>query len=241
MSENIAEAPRMKAAVSIMDPLTVEDELREFVQINDRIDLYIVTDPNLIVLSFLIDGERRDEEVLVPLFQMYFDSIEENQKLTDVWFINKNLYQIAVSIIKSGPKIHGLLILGDRVDDELALNLKYMTNSDVSFIVNEFVLGSTIENFERILLLEAVDAADRITPGGMNSGPEQFINTFDLDDAVHLYIKGNFPGYPQANYFLSQSNDSETTLLGELRLIFILVGISAVAVVFLFSFLWLGT
>ena len=111
-----------------------------------------------------------------------------------------------------------------------------MTDSDVSFIVNEFVLGSTIENFERILLLEAFDAADRIALGGMSSGPEQIINTFVLDDAFHLYIKGNFPGYPQANYFLSQSNDSETALLRDLQLIFILVGISAVAVVFLLGF-----
>ena len=112
-----------------------------------------------------------------------------------------------------------------------------MTDSDVSFIVNEFILGSIIENFERILLLEAFDAADRIALGGMSSGPEQIINTFVLDDAFHLYIKGNFPGYPQANYFLSQSNDSETALLRDLQLIFILVGkISAVAVVFLLGF-----
>ncbi len=119
LSENIAESPRMKAAASIMDAPTLDDELLEFAQINQRIDLYIVTNPNL----------------------------------TDVWIVDENLYQITGSIIRSGSKIHGLLLICDRVDYELAKTLKEMTESDVSFIVNQTVLGSTIDSFERLLLL----------------------------------------------------------------------------------------
>jgi HAMP domain-containing protein len=235
LSENIAESPRMKAAASVMDAPTLDEELREIAQINQRIDLGNFTNPDLEVMSYLIGGERQDTTLLIPAFQEYVENIENNPSLTDVWLVDESLYQIAGSIIRSGPKIHELLLIGDRVDDELANTLKEMTDSDVSFIVNRSVLGSTIDECERLLLLQAFGNINRLQFSGVSSDPSQIVSDFTLNDENNQYSLGSFPGYPPAQYIVSRPNDSEAAVLDELRVIFIYVGIIAAVLVFLLS------
>ncbi len=236
LSENIAESPRMKAAASIMDAPTLDDELLEFAQINQRIDLYIVTNPDLEVMSYLIDGEQKDNAILISVFKENIERMKNNPNLTDVWIVDENLYQITGSIIRSGSKIHGLLLIGDLVDYELAKTLKEMTESDVSFIVNQTVLGSTIDSFERLLLLRTFGSINWLPIGGISSDPGQIVSTFTLNDEIHQYSLGSFPGYLSAKYVLSRTNASEAAVLDELHVIFFIVGVIAIGLVFLMSF-----
>ena len=133
LSGNIAESPKLKAALTETgaDERTLTDQLLEFNQTSENVELFIIADPDGKVITCLLDGRTGSKDILVP----YLESrISQMQEPKDVWLIDDVLYQIAAAEIRTGAKKHGFFLLGDMVDKEFTELLKTMTNSDVTFI-----------------------------------------------------------------------------------------------------------
>lgn len=232
LSSNIAESPKLKAALTETgaDERTLTDQLLEFNQTSENVELFIIADPDGKVITCLLDGRTGSKDILVP----YLESrISQMQEPKDVWLINDVLYQIAAAEIRTGAKTHGFFLLGDMVDKEFAELLKTMTNSDVTFIAGNTISGSTIIDDELSGGIEFVSSIRAIID---LTEEENERRTFHFAGRDHLVRAGEFPGRAGAQYLLSRPEESETEILTELRLVLILLGVVSVIAVFVLSY-----
>jgi len=113
------------------------------------VDLFIVTNHSGSVLAWLGDPDRHGED-LTHRQSVEFalegggDLEEEGPEL---WHVGDDLFQVAsVPIWKGGDTVIGALVLGTRITEVEALQLKGESQTDITFVVDDQLIASTIES-----------------------------------------------------------------------------------------------
>ena len=137
-------------------------------------------------------------------------------------------FQITQTPVLAGPRVVGVLLLGAGIGQDLAERLRTLTRSEVTFVSNGVVTGSTLEA-----------SADRRTLAAMLSGSETDrtaqespaeASVFTFPGATSRYItvagaiRGSAPGEGQL-FAIQRSLDAETAFLSQMRMTLIELGL----------------
>jgi signal transduction histidine kinase len=148
----IADLPRFKAAVETADPSTIQPVTEEYrQQINAA--LVVVRGRDGRVLG--ADGVSRPEQLPVA-------TPAQTAEVSFIWPHERGLLQVVSVPFFVGlenPDVFGRLSIGFLLDDELALQFKDVTGSEVAFAAGGRVLASTLSAAARPALVPAVRSA----------------------------------------------------------------------------------
>jgi signal transduction histidine kinase len=149
----IADLPRFKAAVETADPSTIQPVTEEYrQQINAA--LVVVRGRDGRVLG--ADGVSRPEQLPVAA------PVAQTAELSFIWPHERGLLQVVSVPFFVGlenPDVFGRLSIGFLLDDELALQFKDVTGSEVAFASGGRVLASTLGAGDRSALVPALRSA----------------------------------------------------------------------------------
>jgi class 3 adenylate cyclase len=152
----ISELPVLKAQLSTHDPATIKNyvmDQRESPAKLVQVDLFTLTDDKGRVLFRLDHPEKfgdtltANRSVANALKGKYPSSND-----ISIWTIDGALYQVVTVPIFQDYLI-GTLTLGTRITGEEAESLKHDTQSDISFILGDRVIASTLGEIARLDLL----------------------------------------------------------------------------------------
>jgi adenylate cyclase len=137
-----------KNAVTTYDPDTVSSAVQTFQAVIGA-DLFTVTDEEAVVLARAQDpGRRGDTLRSVPTVRRAL----EGEETTGIAPEGAGLYQLVVSPLLAGVDIVGTVALGYRIDDAVAREIREISNSEVSFLVGNRVVASSLSKGERTQL-----------------------------------------------------------------------------------------
>jgi len=130
-------------------------------------------------------------------------------------------FQIAEIPVLAGPRRVGLLLLGAGIGQDLAERLRTLTRSEVTFVSNGTVTGSTLEASSDRHALAATLSAGRSSARDSNRGPSE-AEVFTFGGATSQYvtvagpIRGSTPGEGQL-FAIQRSLAAETAFLSRMR------------------------
>jgi signal transduction histidine kinase len=123
-------------------------------------------------------------------------------------------YQAQGIPVSVGGRMVGILLLGARIDDRLANELKTLTRSEVTFVSQGKSAGTTLDDEQdRAAALAALDRRDARTQGDLTHG-----TVFDVRSRGHVSVTlahdlpGADPG-ERRYYVMQRSLDAETAYL----------------------------
>ncbi|MEO5740575.1 MAG: ATP-binding protein [Vicinamibacterales bacterium] len=174
MARLVANDPRLKAAVDTRDPPTVEPLARAYQQqINAA--LMVLTDRDGRVLAQTGDLDVAATSIgALPEIQHALAGREAG----GFWPRADGVLQVMavpIAIYQDRPDIMGALIVGFRLDNDLAAQFKRATESDIAFAVNGHIRASTLPAGDRPQLLSL------LTSGG--------VQTVSLADGEYVALK----------------------------------------------------
>lgn len=182
-SENklIGEIPFLKALISSKDRRTIFGFASSF---QERIgsDLFLVTDDKGEILASTDDeqasGNIQSESLVKNALQ--------GKENTGILRTRRGFYQASTMPIGLGDATLGTLTIGYRFDDRLANQIKKMTRSEISFIVEGNLIASTWSDDQRKLLNKQLQShQDKIQ---LVSNRHQAGSPFDLKMANEEYL-----------------------------------------------------
>jgi len=111
------------------------------------VDLFIVANRSGSVLAWLDDPDRHGEDLTRrPSVELALEGGELEKDL-ELWHEGKELFQVAsVPIWKGGNTVIGALVLGTKITQLEANELKGESLTDITFVVDDQLIASTIEN-----------------------------------------------------------------------------------------------
>jgi len=139
-------------------------------------------------------------------------------------------YQAQVVPVAAGGRIVGVLLLGARIDDGLARDLKGLTRSEVTFVSGATTTGTTFERGEDREMVLAALARPGIAPAAaLDRGTVSEVRVHgDVEVTLARALPGSAPGSRQL-YVMQRSLDAETAFLRVTQAG--LVGLGALALV----------
>lgn len=150
------------------------------------------------------------------------------------------IYQTAVTPVYAGGRMVGRLLIGEEIGADVAVRLRDLTRSEVTFLAGSAVPGSTLQDeTDRSVLAEASRHAPIEHPGAM--GGDRVV---ELEGRTHRYLTllRPIPGSEASAgqfYAVQRSHDVETAFLrdiqGRLVELGILAGLVALTAGFLIS------
>ncbi len=223
-SRVIAEDPRFFSALTLpgtyRDPqvrATVAGVARSFAGIT-RTDLFEVYDArgHLIASVGPEESDERDRSAIVlPALA--------GRPQTAVSATADRHYQVAATPVVAGRRVVGSLLLGDRIGRKVAEELRELTRSEVTFLTNRVITGTTLDHEEdRAAVLRALGAErDRLAGGGR-------VVEIRTQGQVRLTLFDRLPeaGSRGGSYYAMQrSLDTETAFLREIQARLVELGI----------------
>jgi signal transduction histidine kinase len=132
-------------------------------------------------------------------------------------------FQVTATPVIAGGRVAGVLVVGARIGQELAVKLRDLTRSDVTFVSNGALSGSTLdEESDRAALLRALDG-----PAAALSGPVEL----DGGHGPYLTLARALPGSRPADrqfYAVQRSLRAETAFLGSMQATLVQLGLLAI-------------
>jgi signal transduction histidine kinase len=141
-------------------------------------------------------------------------------------------YQAAATPVLAGGRVVGALLLGDRIGRKVAEELRELTRSEVTFLTNGLITGTTLDRDED---RAAVFRALKTVRGRLASGGG--IVEIRTRDQVYLTLLDQMPNAAPGSrnyYAMHRSLDAETVFLREIQARLVELGILG-AIVALFS------
>lgn len=234
----IADLPKIKAAISTRDINTINAEIDKLPIFDPETDLYILADNSNHVITYRLTDEFKTNEDLKKSFESF---ISKMQKLTDIWTVGNDIYQIAaqqiyVTIQSEEGNIGYFVILGDKLDDSIADELKKMTNTDIN-IGGKTLFASTFKNTDkREDVLSAIQEHQASYMKNENNSFGSSIEKLTFGDMDYVTQFGVIEGQALASFIISRPYDSEFLILSQLRNTIILLAVISVLIVFIISF-----
>lgn len=117
------------------------------------VDLFIVTNLSGRVLAWLGDPDRHGEDLTHRSSVATALDVDGAAALEiedpELWHVGAELFQVAsVPIWKGGDTVIGALVLGTRITELEAADLKGESQTDITFVADDQLIASTIENLE---------------------------------------------------------------------------------------------
>ncbi|MFC1476898.1 ATP-binding protein [candidate division KSB1 bacterium] len=237
LSEIIADIPKFKAAVGTSDVNTIRTELEKLPEFASEIDLYIVADTNNKIVSGIFTDNTPLDEINRRQIEAYISGMEQ---FNDLWIIGTNLYQIAahqIDIVIPGAsgEIGYFMIIGDRIDDSFAHELKNLTNTDIT-IGESFIFGSTFEAAEdrtgALLVITGKLSGSNFQAAGIDDGTE----TVTINGEDHVMQSGLLSGQARTPYILTRPLEKELIILSQLKNYALIIIVSSMFLVFVASY-----
>jgi signal transduction histidine kinase len=232
----IAQDPRFFAAVAVPAGAnyphhheTVKGVAVDFNRIAGA-DIFEVVDPNGGLLASVgpdatSDGKREAFLGLAP----------KNQLHSGILVANGIPYQMTLAPIHAGGSLIGGLLIGTRVGDELAAELRSLTRGEISFISDGRITGSTLRAYEvRTALTSDLPAVHTAEATALT------VETFDVVGSTETYVTlvQRIPGAAAEGavlYAIQRSLDAETAYLDEIQNQLTQLGILIVVAALLFG------
>ena len=154
--------------------------------------------------------------------------------LTAVLVDDDRHYLVSVTPVMAGGRIVGVLVLGDGIGKELAMKLRELTHSEVTFLCGSAISGTTLgtdaERATASAALLRAKSPDKFVPDASHvfevEGPEETYLT------IAAPIPGSIPASGQI-YVLQRSLDAETATLRRMQKALLLLGLFAAAIALL--------
>ena len=154
--------------------------------------------------------------------------------ITSVLIDSNRHYLVSVTPVAAGGRIVGVLILGEGIGRDLALKLRDLTRSEVTFLCGTSISGTTLRpEAERVTAEAAFERG--LTPG--RALPDE-AHVFEVagPNETYLTIAAPIPGSdPRAGqmYVLQRSLDAETANLSRMQRGLLLLGLVAAVIALL--------
>jgi signal transduction histidine kinase len=171
MARLFADAPKLKAAVSTNDPLTVQDVAEEY-QVRLHAQMLLVTNRAGEVLATI---GTRPEGLRANAAQTGIAEALQGRESASIVPAANGMLQLATVPISIGlerPDILGALSVGFLLDDALSGQLKSVTGSDIALAMEGRILASTLPEGERDILLPLLQAW---SPQNVVIGPSAYV------------------------------------------------------------------
>lgn len=142
MAELLADLPRLKAAVDTHDPPTVQPLAADY-RTRVNADLLVVTDTNRVLASSGSSSLTIDE---IPALSAIRLALGGTRSIV-FWPHPDGILQVVtvpLTLLDPPPEVLGTLSLGFLLDDDLALQFKSITDSEIAFAINGEIKASTL-------------------------------------------------------------------------------------------------
>jgi signal transduction histidine kinase len=154
--------------------------------------------------------------------------------LTAVLIDSGRHYLVSVTPVRAGGRIVGVLLLGEGIGRELALKLRALTHSEVTFLCGRVVTGTTLgSDAERATALATFERSR--VPGRALADAEHIFEVPGPEES-YLTIAAPIPGSDPASgqmYVIQRSLDAETASLRQMQKALLLLGLIAAAIALL--------
>lgn len=154
--------------------------------------------------------------------------------LTAVLIDSGRHYLVSVTPVRAGGRIVGVLLLGEGIGRELALKLRALTHSEVTFLCGRAVTGTTLgSDAERATALATFERSR--VPGRALADAEHIFEV-PAPEENYLTIAAPIPGSDPASgqmYVIQRSLDAETASLRQMQKALLLLGLIAAAIALL--------
>ncbi len=202
--------------ISMLRHASVLQSVREFANLAP-VDLFIVTDRRGRMLARLDQPDRYGDDLSAqPSVKRALSGEPPIDSLAQLWNLDDNLYQIAASpVFLNQTNIVGVVVLGQRLTELEARDLKGTTSIDITFFLNQTPIATTLDSTRRIALQKVAlleTQRDMITKGGKAS--ESFEMNLAGDDAFAFLapLGSGEPAYYLATVKKSQELQILTTI-----------------------------
>ncbi|HEY6953405.1 MAG TPA: cache domain-containing protein, partial [Bacteroidota bacterium] len=226
----ISELPVLKAQLSTKDPATLKDYFLHREESPARIvqvDILTLTDNRGQVL-FRLDRPEKFGDTLsaLPFINRALQGYDPAPDEISTWVDDGKLYQIAtVPIIQT--YVIGTLTLGQRLTQKEVELLKQDTNSEITFILGNKIVASTLADLRQLDLLRSYlvdrDSINRKIKQGDNVQKEV---TLDRERYLCAFARVSKSG--DAIYVMAISMDKALASLQAIEKVILVVGLLAV-------------
>jgi len=163
----------------------------------------------------------------------------QGQPTTGVLVDADRHYLVAITPVVAGGRIVGALLLGDAIGRPLAVKLRGLTHSEVTFVCDRTVSGSTLASREE---QDAVVTAALQFGAGPGAGAAGEPPTFETSTLGHRYLTrvARIPGSSADGrqfYVMQRLMDAEVLLLAAVQRRLELLGLGTALVALLLGFL----
>lgn len=226
----ISELPVLKAQLSTKDPATLKDYFLHREESPARIvqvDILTLTDNRGQVL-FRLDRPEKFGDTLsaLPFINRALQGYDPAPDEITTWVDDGKLYQIAtVPIIQS--YVIGTLTLGQRLTQKEVELLKQDTNSDITFILANRIVASTLSDLRQLDLLRSY-LVDRDTINKMINQAKNVQKEVTLDKERYLCAFAQVSKSGDAIYVMAISMDKALASLHAIEQVILFVGLLAV-------------
>lgn len=244
----ISEQPIFKGNLSLVNSSDKTDELVHnslMVMLNDfaqyiKADLIIVTDKDGKVLADLSQENVFGHSILnKETVQRSVNGIspELSPQFIDVWDNNGELFQVVTvpAYVQNSNSILGTLTLGTKISQIEADSLKSITGLDVSFVLNDQLISSTLQELEKALIIDDLGKRSELISQVKTSMKPT--DVFENNLGVHSYfnVMSVVGAGTDAFYILSTSQTKELASLRNIQKLIYFSGALSLIFSLLFS------
>lgn len=202
----IGENSTFKANVGLNDPPSVYFSVEEFADFV-KVDEFIVTDPDGIVLARLDDPESFGDSLSYrsTIFKAMNGIVDSAVTRAELWGIGADIYQVVSNPIYAAESIIGTITLGILFGDVEAVQLKGDSKIDINFFYNDQLVGSSFDNprrsgIQRLVrknktVIDTVIEFSTATPAFIDTlkGIEQYVFISPLGEGERAYYIATIP------------------------------------------------
>jgi len=135
----MAELPSLKEAVQTNNPILIAREARRFQELLHS-ELFVIISKTGARLKIINQPAKYGKDLLQPAV---IKEVLRGKELVSTFNRLDKIFQVASAPLKKGDEVIGLLSIGYEMDRDLALELKKITQSEITFLVNDLIIASS--------------------------------------------------------------------------------------------------
>ena len=135
----MAELPSLKEVVQTNNPILISREARRFQELLHS-ELFVIVSRTGARLMIINQPAKYGRDLLQPAV---IKEVLQGKELVSTFNHLDKIFQVASVPLKRGDEVIGLLSIGYEMDKDLALELKKITQSEITFLVNDRIIVSS--------------------------------------------------------------------------------------------------
>ena len=135
----MAELPSLKESVQTNNPILIAREARRFQELLQS-ELFVIISKTGIRLKIINQPAKYGRDLLQPVV---IKEVLQGKELVSTFNLLDKIFQVASVPLKGENEVIGLLSIGYEMDKDLAIELKNITQSEITFMVNDRIIASS--------------------------------------------------------------------------------------------------